>query len=147
MKPKKISHAKPRAKRPPGRIRRAIIRKRARLIRETLPYAGCVLAGAVVSWWLRDLLPLVAVASAAAGVAGVRMHEARGWHRSGGKAAMRHRRQWQGTASMGELSRKLGLTAVRENAAAMRPSFLGDTRWLPPEEAGIWIGTVKRDHR
>ena len=91
-----------------------------------------------------SLLPLVLLPlGAILGIGGDRYREHRGWHRSGGKAAMRRRRRWQGHATWAELHRKLSLAAVRRNARGMRPSFGGHTRTLAPAEAGILIGTIK----
>ncbi len=49
------------------------------------------------------LLPLGAIL----GLAGDRLREHWGWHRKGGKAALRKRRRYQGPATMSELTRNL----------------------------------------
>ncbi len=136
------------APRPPGLVGRAVRRKRAAVCRAARPYlAGLAtvavpavfLAVAAPGWLWLALLP----AGAVLGLAADRFREHRGWHRCGGKAAARRRRRWQGHATWPELHRKHSLAAARRNAKAMRPSFGGRTRRLPPAEAGILIGTVR----
>jgi type IV secretion system protein VirD4 len=105
-----------RTPKPPGRIRRAVHRKRARVAREAIPYAASFAAAAAGATILHQPdLGLVAF-GVTSGVAGVRLHEALGWHRSGGKAAMRKRRRYQGTASRAELRRKLSVHAAGRHA-------------------------------
>ena len=139
---------KDKTSKPPGRIKRAVRRKKAGVYRAVRPYLAGLAAVAVLTLVIMvaapSLLPLVLLPlGAVLGIGGDRYREHRGWHRSGGKAAMRRRRRWQGHATWPELHRKLSLAAVRRNARGMRPSFDGRTRTLPPAEAGILIGTVK----
>lgn len=132
-----------RAPKPPGKIKRAAQRKRARVAREAIPYAASFAAAAAGAAILRQ--PDVAIygSGVISGVIGLRLHEAFGWHRGGGKAAMRKRRRHQGEATRRDLRRKLSLNAARKNAAIMRPSLGGHTRGLPADEAGVLIGTAK----
>lgn len=139
---------KDKTSKPPGRIKRAIRRKKAGVFKAVRPALVSLAAVAVLALALMgaepSLLPLALLPlGAVLGVAGDRYREHRGWHRRGGKAAMRKRRRYQGHATWPELHRKLSLTAVRRNARTMRPSFGGRTRTLPPAEAGILIGTVR----
>lgn len=57
--------------------------------------------------------------------------------RSGGKAAERRRRKYQGTASAAEVHAKLSVRAARKRAKVTRPSLRGR---IPVAEAGIVIG-------
>ncbi len=139
---------KDKTSKPPGRIKRAIRRKKAGVYRAVRPYLAGLAAVAVLTLVIMvaapGLLPLVLLPlGVVLGIAGDRYREHRGWHRSGGKAAMRRRRGWQGHATWAELNRKLSLAAARRNARGMRPLFGGHTRRLAPAEAGILIGTVK----
>jgi type IV secretory pathway TraG/TraD family ATPase VirD4 len=60
--------------------------------------------------------------------------------RSGGKAAERRRRAYQGTASASEVRASLSVAAARKRAKVTRPSAGGSTRGLTPAEAGVIIG-------
>jgi type IV secretion system protein VirD4 len=88
-----------------GRISRAIARKRVVVLRTGAPYAAGfgspALAGVVLD---KPLVTGLALGAAAA-TAGIRLHEAHGWHRSGGKAAIRRRRRYQGWATSGDIRR------------------------------------------
>jgi hypothetical protein len=143
----------PKTEVPPGRVRAAIRRKRARVAKATAPYVlayGAALVLVMIASLLLGVTPLPGmffVLGAALAHAVIRLHEASGWHRDGGKAAQRKRRRFQGPATMRELHRRLGLRAARRNAAIMRPSLGGRTRRLPPEEAGVFIGTARRSVR
>lgn len=75
--------------------------------------------------------------------AGIRLQEARNWHRRGGKAAARKRRRHQGHASRREMNRKVSLAAARRSTAVMRPSLGGRTRGLPARDAGVFIGSSR----
>jgi type IV secretion system protein VirD4 len=57
--------------------------------------------------------------------------------RTGGKAAERRRRKYQGTASASEVHGKLSVRAARKRAKVTRPSLRGR---IPVAEAGIVIG-------
>jgi type IV secretory pathway TraG/TraD family ATPase VirD4 len=92
------------------------LRKRRAITLAVLPYAVSLtvaLAGAVA---LGSILLAVLAAGVTAGVAGVRAHEHLGWHRAGGKAAMRKRRRYQGTATRTEIQRKLSPEAAAKKA-------------------------------
>ncbi len=139
---------KDKTSKPPGKIKRAIRRKKTGVYRAVRPYLAGLAAVAVLTLVIMvaapGLLPLVLLPlGAVLGIAGDRYREHRHWHRSGGRAARRLRSRWQGHATWTELHRKVSLAAVRRNARGMRPSFGGHTRRLAPAEAGILIGTVK----
>jgi type IV secretion system protein VirD4 len=57
--------------------------------------------------------------------------------RSGGKAAARRRKKYQGTASASEVHGKLSVRAARKRAKITRPSLAGR---IPAAEAGIVLG-------
>jgi hypothetical protein len=92
-------------RRPPGRIRRAVHRRHRAVLKAALPYAACLAAAVIAALAFHELW------LAALGVGGVlaialdrlRLHW--GWHRSGGNAAMRKRRRWQGHATAADLRR------------------------------------------
>ena len=67
----------------------------------------------------------------------IRLSEHYGWHRSGGKAAMRRRRRFQGTATRREIRAKLSPAAARRKAAILHPDL--DPAWAP-----VIIGTRRR---
>jgi type IV secretion system protein VirD4 len=111
--------------------------------RAAVPYVaayGLVLAAAGVAdaaWHVPPMAPLpVAVAAAALAHATIRLHEAHGWHRSGGRAAMRHRRRFQGTASRKDIRASLSPQAAVRKARATCPD-------LPAWQAPILIGRAK----
>jgi type IV secretion system protein VirD4 len=66
--------------------------------------------------------------------------------RSGGKAAARRRRRFQGTATASEIRGSLSLRAARKQAKVTRPSLAG-TRGLPAAEYGVAIGTGGKPSR
>ena len=121
---------------PPGRISAAAKRKQEHMARTVMPYAGglAVAAGADLTLHQPALLGLGV--GLAAMHAGIRLHEAHGWHRGGGKAAMRRRRKYQGTATRRELRRNLSPAAVRMRAAVVSPG-------LHPSLAAVVIGRAK----
>ena len=123
-------------RKPPGRVRRAVQRKRARVAREAWPYAAGFAAAAASAVVLRQPDPGILVSGVTAGIAGVRLQEAYGWHRSGGKGAIRRRRRYQGTATRRELRRKLSPEAVRKRAAVTCPG-------LHPGAVFVSIGRAK----
>jgi hypothetical protein len=143
-----VKRSKDKQPRPPGKIKRAIRRRKSAAYRAVRPHIIALAATAVFAFLLLVAAPgwswLAAVpAGGILAIAGDRYREHRNWHRRGGRAAMRKRRRWQGHATWAELHRKLSLGAVRRNAKSMRPSYGGRTRRLAPPEAGILIGTVK----
>lgn len=102
----------PQAAKPQSTIKRAILSKQAAIGGAARPYllsfAGTgifalVLLAAAPGLLCLTLLPIGAVFGLAADR--TRMHW--GWHRKGGKAAMRQRARYQGTATMAELARNL----------------------------------------
>ena len=121
---------------PPGRLSLAAKRKQEHLARTVLPYAGALAASAGADLILHQPVLLGLGAGAAAMHAGIRLHEARGWRRGGGKAAMRKRRRYQGTATRRELCRNLSPAAVARRAAVTSPG-------LHPSQAAVMIGWAK----
>ena len=118
------------APKPPGRMQRAAQRKGNAAAKASAPYVvtyGSLLAAAGVAdiaGHVPAMAPLpVAIAAAAVTHAGVKLWENHGWHRSGGKAAMRKRRKYQGTATRGELRRNLSPEAAVRRAGA--PVLIG----------------------
>lgn len=132
----------PAPRRQPSRLERAI----GRAVRGAAPY-GTALAAAVITGLMfhQGWLPLVTLGAAGMHAA-IRLHEAHGWHRRGGKAAMRRRRRFQGTATSAELRRTLSLPAVRRRARITRPSLTGTLR-PPATDTGVLIGTGGRPRR
>ena len=126
-----------RSRRKPTRLERAIQNWIRRSVRAAAPYGAAygltVLAGLI----LRSPL-LVGMALGGAGVHGtIRLHEAHGWHRKGGKAAMRRRRRFQGTATRREIRANLSPAAARAKAAILTPDL--DPAWAP-----VIIGAKRR---
>jgi type IV secretion system protein VirD4 len=128
---------------PPGRLSLTVKRRRDAVAKAAAPYVltyGGALAAAGVADAAGHVPPLaplpVAVAAAALTHAGMRLWENHGWHRSGGKAAMRKRRKYQGTATRRELARNLSPAAVAKRAAITCPG-------LHPGEAPVHIGRAK----
>jgi hypothetical protein len=102
-----------------GRIRRFI--RRHKTSPWVLSLAGTAILALVLLATSPGLLPLVLLPlGAVLGAAGDRLREHWGWHRKGGKAALRKRRRYQGHATFGELGRNL------------------------PAGQGVPIGTVRR---
>jgi hypothetical protein len=93
---------------PPGRLRRRIAPKVAAARRIVLPYAGWLALWAVIALVLSAWWPLVFVLGGITHLAADRIRLHWGWHRSGGKAAARKRRAYQGEATISELGRHLG---------------------------------------
>ena len=97
---------------PPGKIKRAIRRKKAAAFKAARPYLASLAAAAVLAVALHVFAPAlqwlaVLVAGAVLGIAADRFREHLGWYRAGGRAARRMRSHWQGHATFGELRRKL----------------------------------------
>lgn len=91
---------------PRGVIRRFI--RRHRSSPWVLSLAGMVILALVLLAAAPGSLPLVLLPlGAILGLAADRLREHLGWHRKGGKAAMRKRRRYQGPATMSELARNL----------------------------------------
>lgn len=108
-----------RTPKPPGRLRRGLRRCVASpwaLSLEGVAVLVLALLAAAPRLLPLALLPLGAVL----GIAADRLREHWGWHRKGGRAAMRQRRRYQGRATIGELARNL------------------------PDRDGVLIGTVRR---
>ena len=91
---------------PRGVIRRFI--RRHRSSPWVLSLAGMVILALVLLAAAPGSLPFVLLPlGAILGLAADRLREHLGWHRKGGKAAMRKRRRYQGPATTGELARNL----------------------------------------
>jgi len=119
-----------------SRPRRAAHRALRAAVTAAAPYAGAVAVSAAAGAVLRSPdLPLL-VAGAVAGIAGTRFHEAYGWHRAGGRAAMRARRRYQGTATRREIRRHLSAAAARRRAAVTSPG-------LHPSQAPVVIARAR----
>ena len=118
----------------PGRVSRAVTRKREQAIRAAVPYAGIVAASAAADLTLGQPLFLGLGLGVAGTHAGIRLHEAHGWHRGGGKAAARRRRKYQGWASRADIRR------LRRRHAAL-------TRRLCPGTALLILGTTRPARR
>ncbi len=131
------TEAKPAARpKPPGRLSVAARRKQEHMARTITPYAGALAAAAGADLALHQPVLLGIGLGAAAMHAAIRLHEAHGWHRGGGKAAMRKRRKYQGTATRRELRRNLSPAAARKRASVVTPG-------LHPSQAAVVIGRAK----
>jgi type IV secretion system protein VirD4 len=121
------------SKKRPGRFGRAARRLAARLARSAAPYGAGY--GTVILAALAARHPGLAWAAAGgfAVHAVIRLHEAYGWRRSGGKAAQRRRRKYQGMASPREISRYLSPAAARKKSRTLFPD-------LDPDAAPVVIG-------
>ena len=125
----------------PGPVTRAARRKQAAAQRAAAPYMRALAAVGLLALiltiaargalWLA-LIPLGGVL----GIAADRFREHLGWHRKGGKAAMRKRRKYQGTATRGEIRRALSPAAVTRRAAVTCPG-------LDPSQAPVVIARAK----
>ena len=145
-RPHKSAQAKVRPPRKAGRTERAIRHKAARAAKAAAPYLITVTVILAASMWLHSPPLSWAGAGAVAGIAAMRLHEAYGWHRKGGKAAARKRRRYQGTATWREIHCGLSLRAARKRIRVTRPSLAG-VRGLTPAEVGVLIGTAGRPRR
>lgn len=136
----------PKPPKPPGKVQRAVERRTRQAARVTLPYAVTPAASVLAAAALHTPGLSWAGGGATVAVAAIRLHEAHGWHRKGGKSAARKRRKFQGTATGREMRRHLSVSAARKRARVTRPS-VGGTRGLPPGDAGVLIGTAGRTSR
>jgi site-specific DNA-methyltransferase (adenine-specific) len=127
--------AKPRRK--PGRLQRTAQRRAAQASRAAGPYVAVAGGGAITGTALHAPLLAGIVLGAVTVRAGTQLYEEYGWHRKGGKAAMRRRRKYQGTASRREIRRKLSPAAARKHAARRCPA-------MDPALAPVIIGTRRR---
>lgn len=109
--------------RKPGRLERAARRKALAAVKPAMPYAACIAAAVLAAAVLHRPGLAWAALGAAAMHAGLRLHEAYGWHRGGGKAAMRRRRRYQGTATARELRQHLSARAARRRAPVTCPGL------------------------
>ena len=121
---------------PPGRLSLAARRRQEHMARAVAPYVAGLAAAAGGDLALHQPILLGLGAGAAAMHAVIRLHEEHGWHRGGGKAAMRKRRKYQGTATRRELRRNLSPAAVARRAAVVTPG-------LHPSQAAVTIGWAK----
>lgn len=110
------------------------------------PYAGTALAGVFIGAVTGRSWPALLTLGAVLGIAVMKLHEAWGWHRKGGKAAARARRKYQGHASRREVAVKLSARTIRKRAHITRPGT-DNPRQLPADELGVLIGTTVRRPR
>ena len=104
MTAKTSARTRPGTKR--GRFRRFL--RRHRFSPWALSLAGTAVLALVLLIAAPGLLPLVLLPLGAIfGLAADRLRELWGWHRKGGKAALRKRRRYQGPATLAELARNL----------------------------------------
>ena len=90
----------------PGRVRR--FGRRALRTPWALSAAGTAGLALIMLAAAPGLLPLVLLPlGAILGLAADRLREHLGWHRKGGKAALRRRRRYQGHATLAEVGRNL----------------------------------------
>jgi hypothetical protein len=116
------------------------------LFHVTWLYATSLVVAAILTFVIGRSWPLVLTLGAVLGVAGLKLHEAWGWHRKGGKAAARRRRSYQGPASRREIAGRLSAHAIRKRAHVTRPGTDNPHR-LPAGELGVLIGTTVRRSR
>jgi type IV secretion system protein VirD4 len=133
-RPVKAAPQKP--PKPQGRLSLAAKRKREHAARAVAPYAAGAAVAAVADLTLHQPELFWLGLGAVAMHAGIRLHESYGWHRSGGKAAMRQRRKYQGTATRRELARNLSPAAARKRAALTCAD-------LDPAAAGVPLGRAR----
>jgi hypothetical protein len=93
------------------------------MARTITPYAAFLAAGAAADLALQQPGLLWFAAGGTLVHACIRLHENYGWHRGGGKAAMRKRRKYQGTATRRELRRGFSPAAARRRAAIVSPGL------------------------
>lgn len=134
------------AARKPGPVARASRQAAQRAGRVAAPYAAGLAAAGTGALAMHSAWPALVVSGAVGWHALLQLHEGYGWHRSGGRAARRRRRRYQGTASAREIQAKLSLSAARRRAEITRPS-IGSTRGLVPAQAGVLIGKGGRPAR
>src|SRR5258707_14277719 len=97
---------------PPGRLKPAARRRRGQAARAALPYATSAAIAAIADLTLHQPEVFWLGLGAAAGAAALRLQEAHGWHRAGGKGGMPARRRYQGTATRKELPADLSPQAA-----------------------------------
>ena len=122
-----------------GRIRRFVRRRRSSpwvLSLAAVAVLALILLAAAPGLLPLALLPLGAVL----GLAADRLREHWGWHRSGGKAAARRRRRYQGWAGRGDIARLRGLGPSTGDT----PLSLGTAKGTPVavhrEKSVLYIG-------
>ena len=125
---------------PPGKMTLALRRKQEQAARAALPYAGGMTAALAADLALHQPGLLWLGAGAAGALAAKRLHEEHGWHRSGGKAAARRRRKYQGAATRREIRAGLSPRAAVRHAALACPD-------LDPAYAPVIIGRARRPSR
>jgi hypothetical protein len=137
---------KPSARKPPGPLAQKTSEAAGDLFRATWPYAAALAAAGILTVVTGQTWLLLLTLGAILGIAGLKLHEAYGWHRRGGKAAARARRKYQGHASRREIAGRLSARAIRKRAHVTRPGT-DRPRQLPPDELGVLIGTTVRRSR
>ena len=116
---------------PPGRLEQAARRK----ARQAAPYAAGLVAALILAVAGHPVLAGTGIGVVAT-FAAVRLLEAHGTRRNGGKRAARQRARYQGMATWRELC-GLSLRAARKRAKVTRPQTAGR---LAAHEAGVHIG-------
>lgn len=116
------------------------------MLRAVAPYLAAFALAAVIDAITGWGFPLELVLGATLWHMLLRLHEAYGWHRRGGKTAARKRRKYQGPASWSEKRAKLSLHAIRKRAHITRPATEKPHR-LPADQLGVLIGTTVRRSR
>jgi hypothetical protein len=116
--------------------------QQARKILRAVPYAAVGAVVVIAVLWPSQL-PGMIVTALAAIAAGrlVEAHDFLATRRNGGRRAARRRRKWQGPASWRDRRKHLSLSAARKQARFTRPQTTGR---LPAHEAGVHVGTVRR---
>ena len=120
---------------PPGRLEQAARRK----ARAAAPYAAGLIAAGILTVLHHPLLAGAGIGVMAT-LTTIRLLEAHGTRRGGGRRAARARRRYQDLATRRELHRHLSLTAARRRAKVTRPQTAGR---LPAAEAGVHIGRTR----
>src|SRR5487761_25333 len=85
------------------RLDRAIERQMQRLAKTVTPYAVALTGAVAAAMLLHTRIPFWTVLGAVAWHGLLALHEGYGWHRRGGRAAVRARRRYQGFAVRREL--------------------------------------------
>ena len=132
MKPK-TRQPKPPRRRKQTRAGRAVRLKATRAARAAAPYAAGYGSVAIAAEAAGHPAAAVFTVGVFTAHSVIRLHEAYGWHRSGGKAAQRRRRKYQGMATSRDISRNLSPAAARRKSRTLFPD-------LDPDAAPVIIG-------
>jgi hypothetical protein len=138
--------AAPKAAKPktPGPVAKKAAQMGENAARTLAPYLVALVLAVITAFVTGESWVLTLVLGAAGWHGVLRLHEGYGWHRRGGRAAARKRRQYQGPASRAEIQHRLSARAIRRRAHITRPAT-DAPRTLPVDELGVLIGeTVRR---